>query len=193
MPLFNIKELKRPVTNTQNKITELFKDRIFNKCILIGSNISVKSGLYGDYIDNAEDALVVRINRDPVEEYYKYYGKRSDLIMGWESRMLGIPNGIRVPISTYNKQVNDYLNTKLRCTTGLGCLFILGNIYDEIELFGFGFTESKFKDNLFHYIDGSIYRGPHAINKEDIQLKKLQETFKGKIYRGEEKHTELWV
>jgi hypothetical protein len=58
-------------------------------------------------------------------------------------------------------------------------------------LFGFGFTEPEFNDGLFHYFDGTVFKGFHDIREEDLAINKLQQEYNGKIYKGEDIHDEL--
>lgn len=179
--LFNFKEF--------NPICEKLKPYFPNtkKVIIIGSNKSILSGKYGEYIDKT-DATVVRINRLPLPEYSENYGTKTDWLISWLPSTF--PKTIILPIHIYEQfaRTNFSIN---RATTGFGAILILGCIFDEIELFGFGFTEPEFNDGLFHYFDGTVFKGFHDIREEDLAINKLQQEYNGKIYKGEDIHDEL--
>lgn len=186
MPILKLKELD----NLVNRLKTRLPNNLPNKCIIIGSSISVKSGVYGEYIDNA-DALVVRINTLPKSEYFKYYGQRTDLMISWDEEFLNtldIPT-YRLMLKDCAKEILSCLNVQIRITTGFAAIMILANLFNEIELFGFGFTKKQWSDNLFHYIDGTVYKGLHSLDIEDAYINHFQQHFN--IYRGEEKHVEL--
>lgn len=186
MPLFKLKELKELSNGLRKKLS----DNLPKKCIIIGSSISVKSGYYGEYIDN-NDALIVRINTLPKEEYYQYYGQRTDLMIGYDEKFLNTLNipTYRLMLKDCLKEILECINVSFRITTGFAAIMVLGNIFDEIELFGFGWTKPVWDDNQFHYIDGSLFKGLHELKIEDAYINHFQEHFN--IYRGEEKHVEL--
>jgi hypothetical protein len=177
MPIFDFKEFK-PIVE---KLKPYFSNT--QKVIIIGSSESILSGHYGEYIDNS-DATVVRINRLPLPEYSENYGTKTDWLISW------LPttylNTIKLPLHVYEQfaRTNFSIN---RATTGFGTILILGCIFEEIELFGFGFSIPKYSDGLFHYYDGTVFQGFHDIREEDLAINKLQVEYPGKIYRGEEK------
>lgn len=184
MAIFSFPRLQTHV----DELRGIVKPFDYKKCIIIGSSDSLLSGAYGDYIDN-ENALVVRINRMPLPEFYKHYGTRTDLLISW----LNVRNPqcayYNADLKKFNYIRFEYL--KLRPTTGIISLMLLGCIFDEIELFGFGFTNRKYNDPYFHYMDGETYRGRHNMILEDKKINQFQEEYNGKIYRGEERHEEL--
>jgi hypothetical protein len=177
MPIFDFKEFK-PIVE---KLKPYFPNT--KKCIIIGSNESILSGKYGEYIDKT-DATVVRINRLPLPEYSENYGTKTDWVISWLPS--SYPNSIILPIHVYEQFARTNFGIT-RATTGFGAILILGCIFAEIELFGFGFSIPKYSDGLFHYFDGTVFKGFHDIREEDLAIVKLQQEYNGKIYRGEEK------
>lgn len=167
------------------------------KCIIIGSNVSIKSGNYGEYIDNNE-AFIVRINREPEEIYYKYYGKRTDLfITHGGNKTLNIrnkyKNAYKIPnyfIPVQDRVVNH--QPKYRwATTGFYAICLMAGIFDEIELLGFGYTQREFADNHFHYLNNIVHKTwEHDLILEDKLINRFQKMFK--VYRCEERQSKYW-
>lgn len=187
MSLFNFKELQCCYLRN---IGLVFPNK--TKCIIIGSNQSILTGHYGDYIDNA-DAVVVRINRMPTDAYFANYGHRTDMIVGYDPKLGGLykyPAQYRLALHSFEELAKREFNIT-RATTGFGAILLLGCVFDEIELFGYGFTKREYEDGYFHYLDGTTFEGYHDLREEDAAINKLQQQFKGKIYRGEEVHEEL--
>ena len=197
MAIFKLNKFELYSNLLKNKIPVRSNNK---KCILIGSNKSLLSGLYGDYINDA-NCSVIRINNEPDPTYYKNYGRKTTLFIG--SPMSNIS---KLQYKYQNKifitnlyldicngwNVTNYRSKSLKwATTGFLSICILATIFDEIELFGFGFTSDR-HHKTFHYLNGNSYFSEiHDLGLEDSWINFWQKKYKGQIYRGEEIHDEL--
>ena len=182
MAIFKIENLKE---HTQRLQERLIQYQPFKKCILIGSGCSLKLGNFKDRIQNA-DAVVIRVNRHPKPEFYQYYGNRYELMITWKRKVNEYNKEFSFQNKFFNSVVNQFFKSHIFSSTGLGCILLLGTLFDEIELFGFGLTQRQFQDADFHYLDGTQFTSYHNLKIEDHLINQLQTMYPGKIYRGEE-------
>lgn len=113
------------------------------KCIVIGSNPSIKGMRLKDYIDGFEGD-VVRINKISQDEYKEDYGTRTDVLMtcpwyektivkyDFKNKIL-LDDGIIHHISSQFQLPNDKW-----LTTGMCGILMALSMYDTVELLGFG-------------------------------------------------------
>lgn len=180
-----------------NKIIDLMRvhlpKNLPHKCIIIGSADSLLSGHYGEYIDNEKDAYVVRINRPPLEKWKEHYGSKTDLMICWKYPKTVYPFKVcRLKLNAYLGQIRMAFNKEiLYPTTGFGSLCILAAIFEEIELFGYGWNKRIYEDRGIHYMDGTVHIRAHDLTLEDKWINQMQLDNPGKIYRGEEIHLDL--
>ena len=116
------------------------------KCIVIGSNPSIKNVSLGNYVDSF-DGTVIRINRIADEKFLKNYGKRTDFIITcewYEKNVNKFPDISRIVLndSDINKISSQFSLPKDKWLT-TGMIGILMSLYafEHVEILGFGIPD----------------------------------------------------
>ena len=187
-PFINKENLKQFVEdinlNTNNK----------KKCIIIGSNPSLKKCLAANYIDNDNSKFKIRINRHPADNLIKYYGKRTDVyscckinfdpyIKNKNKKQFIITDK---HIKLISKDFYPYTdNTWL--TTGFMTILLCLQIFDSVEIFGFGCSNTKEDDIKYVSVNETVEKTHHNINYEHMIIDKWISTlYKGRLFRLED-------
>lgn len=147
---------------------------ISNKCLIIGGNPSVKTGLYGNYVDSC-DRFIIRINTTAKPNgYEKYVGEKTDIIIASDFHK----NHNIIIKNTNDKNITLYLTSDIRkimqigkspLTTGFMAFLIALFLFNDIQLLGFGLSNDQQIDGIcesFHNINFIQTQCKHNLNYE---------------------------
>lgn len=125
---------------------ELFVGRTADRCLVIGSNPSLRTVRLAEYVDSFKGD-VIRINKLAHPECKMNYGSRTDILFAckWSDEhvvcedfnpKIVIDDDLILDISRDFKE-----NTRPNLTTGMICILLALQKYAHVELLGFGVPE----------------------------------------------------
>lgn len=187
---------KSQLEKTAARMQQTFKtDR--KSVIVIGSNPSIKDFQAMQYIDNNE-SFIIRLNRPPIKDCIQNYGEKTDLFIGCEylkNQLKDVSNKFLISHPEILEISKQYVKEKDKwLTTGFIAILLALQLFDKVEIFGFGYANKKEDDIGYSSICETMKKTHHLMNYEHKLIQQFIDVdFKGRLTRFEDGHKDLKI